>query len=193
MCLIAMLGLGAITASSASAKQRLVLKEEGVPVAVGTELGVELAESLAGGCKLTQRAHMMVNGAKKDKLTVEPPAMKETFCSHEGFSNTYVAGGVKEIAMMGSGSATLTGWPLRLAFWNDFGPGVYCVYELRKFSGTFPIPGLALVEGSVVAKLNRHESYEQSREGRCEKSGSIHFGITVNGHNNKPLETEVVG
>jgi hypothetical protein len=135
---------------------------------------------------------MAVNGAKKDKLTVERPAMKETFCSHEGFSNTYIAGGVKEIAMIATGSATLKGSPLRLAFWNHFGPGVFCVYDLRKFSGTFRIPGPARVEGSAVARLNRHESFEEG-DRRCPESESIHFGVAANGHNNKPLETELVG
>jgi hypothetical protein len=61
MGLVAVLAFGALTASAA-AHGRLVLKEEGQPVSVGTELGVEL--EMAPTCIVAWHGHMSVNDAR---------------------------------------------------------------------------------------------------------------------------------
>jgi hypothetical protein len=175
--LIAMLALGA-TASGAPAKKRLVLKEEGVPVGVGGELGVELN---LGRCLLGERAHLSRNDAPKDKLT-----LRETVATHcdtgTGFSDVSVSG-VQAIAMTDAGGATFNA-SLRLA---ESEPGLTCVYEFRKLSGTFRLPGPAVTEGSAVGTLNQRES---SKLG-CDQSP--HFRVAIYGHNGNLLEAELLG
>jgi hypothetical protein len=190
--LVAALSFGAMSARAASAKTVLELKEEGTPVARGTELGVELKTSY-GSCNLAQRAHMSLNGAKKDKLTVERPAMKVTFCPRpKGFTAQWdIEGGVREIVLSGAGSATIRGWPIQIAARNVVGPGGSCSYDFRRFFGTFPVPGHVSIDGSTVGKLNKRESFSEQPPG-CEPSESTSFVITVLGRNNKPLEAEVV-
>jgi hypothetical protein len=183
----------ALGTSAASAKTALELKEEGVPVAAGSELSVEL-ETLEACPTLTQPAHLSDNGARQDVLAVERPVTEEVFCPHEDeFVSFDVSGGIQEIEMTTGGRAKLRGSPLRFRFTNDFGPAISCMYELRKFSGTFRVPGAAHIEGSAVARLNRHESREEKPPAeRCRHSQSIHFAASVDGHNNKPLEAEDV-
>jgi hypothetical protein len=193
LSLAVVVAFGAMSASGVWAKPVLELKEEGVPVAAGAEVGVELETPEFSHCKWAQRAHVSVNGAKQAKLAVEP--LKEDMRCPEGGGIAFadVSGGVRAIAMAVAGSAKLKGSPLRLTFVVVVGPENTCAYDFRRFSGSFPIPGQAVIEGSAVGKLNRRRSTNAHPESPCEQSATTSFTVALRGHNNQLLETELVG
>jgi hypothetical protein len=188
MGLVAGLALGAMTPSAAASK--LVLKEEGKPVAAGADIGVELEMSETAGCKPpAQRSHLGI-GAKKDRLFVDRAPRRE--CSRACCEINKLEGGLSAIAMTDTGEAVARGWPLTVEFSTYFGPNSgNCRWVFTKFLGKFPVPGHAVVEGSTTGKLNRRESFSNGEP--CRKSLSASFVITLLGGNNKRLETEVVG
>jgi hypothetical protein len=190
MSLLAVLTAAMITPSGAAAKAVLVLKEEGKPVAAGAELGVEL-ETVR--CKVIQRAHLSVNGAKKDRLTVEPPAQENTPCTPERnqFFEWSTSGGVQAVTMAAAGSAKLQGMPLRIRSSATFGPMRICVHAFRKFSGAFPVPGRAVIEGTMVGTLTGGTVQEEPHS--CQSRARFSFTVKVLGGNSKPLETELIG
>lgn len=181
--------VAAIGASAASAKTVLELKDEGVPVAVGAEIGVEMETPEFFRCKWAQRAHVSVNRAKQVKLAVEPATEKQECPGNESadaFSE--IPRGVGTIAMTIAGGAPLRGSPLRLTSGVVIGPGPTCTYDFKKFSGTFSIPGHAVIEGSAVGKLNRRlseERYPPEVAGSCEQSDTERFRVGLRGHNNQ--------
>jgi hypothetical protein len=184
----AAVALGAMTASAAASK--LVLKEEGKPVVVGAELGVELH---TWNCKVAQRAHLSRNGAKIDRLKLERPG-ETGFCpdpENPFLDPERIRGGLKEIDMAVAGSAKLAGKPLRSYTTAEPGPNkTSCAYVFGRLSGTFPVRGHAVIEGVMTGTLDRRESYNGSG---CEASESRSWTLTLLGANNKALETELIG
>jgi hypothetical protein len=168
----------------------LVLKEEGVPVPAGAELGVEL-ETSYGSCKLGQQAHISVNAAKQDKIAVEAPGSGR--CSDSEYFAFGIADGVKEITATANRKAILLGAPLVFRSQDLYGPERHCTYEADKFVGAFPVMGHAVIEGRMKAKINRQESVESEERCNPPQSLSTSFVITLLGRDNKPLETELRG
>jgi hypothetical protein len=174
--------LGAVLAGGASAKQPgLVLKEAGVTLADHVELAIELETSLVPGCRLyNARAGLYGNGTRRPELGV-------AFGSEESCRppNDYFEGEVFAVSLTNAGKGKLR---TDLLVETEHMPGLRCMYRLTRFSGTFSIPGAAVIEGSAVGKLRTKESATG-----CAESASTHFTLTVIGHNNKPLETELIG
>lgn len=184
--LVLSLCVAVMTASGASAAKvrALELKEEGVPVAAGAEALMVLQDDF---CGVREWAQVSVNGAKKDEVGVDGSLVLVS-CGFEHWG-LYRSGTVKKIAMSGAGKATLK---TTLRFWWERafeGKPRECIYEFRKFSGTFPIPGLAVIEAVAAGNLVPSES---SHTG-CPRSEPNQFRVTLRGHNEKPLETELVG
>jgi hypothetical protein len=198
MSVVALLAFGAMTAGAAAHKKMLVLKEEGKPVAVGTELGLEMGFTRAkrggGGeevCRgLTWRGHLSVNGAKEDKVTVEP---EERECQvGSGTPTKEVRGSVSEVALLGKrtgfkgGKVTITG-SLREVDGGFLGSPT-CTYEATELSGELALPGL-----TRMGTGTRSASLVKSEGGECRKFGQMGFETELLGHNGKPLETELIG
>lgn len=196
MSLVAALALWAMTANAAARRKALVLKEEGKRVAVGTELGIEMGFTRAKRgvgeevCRgLTWRGHLSVNGAKEDKVTVEPV---ERECQvGSGIPTKEVRGSVSEVALLGKrtgftgGKVTITG-SLREVD-GGFRGSPTCTYEATKLFGEFPIPGL-----TRMGAWARSAPLVKSEGGECRRSGQMGFETELLGHNGKPLETELI-
>jgi hypothetical protein len=180
-----------ITASAAAAK--LVLKEEGKPVAAGAELGLEVETSFSfGECKVAQTAHLSVISPRKDNIRIE--RLKPAACpTPEGsYISLGLRGGVKDILLSDGGNASLRAWPMQIGAGKIAGPGPECFYDFRKFSGAFPIPGQAVIGGSATGTLNNRYSRPGDLGEPCPQSTPTSFAIAVTGHNGKPLETELM-
>lgn len=173
------------TSSAASAKAVLVLKEEGRPVAVNTELEVEL--ELYPECTLAWRAHMSLNDARTDKIAVEPV---EQECESNELYPSYFWGRADEVELAHTGKAKIAGW-WRELYENDRNPGPYCTIQFEQLRGKLELPGP--VQTPAAGRFTLIEEERPYGGSKCEKKGTIHRTVTVRGHNGKPLEADVVG
>jgi hypothetical protein len=145
LTLIAVIALGALNASAASATRSLVLEEEaGGPLAPGAVVGfyVEFTEA---ECVIEGYAYTAVNSAHKDLLN-NPFSL--AYCEDE-----QVPSGIQSIQLDSAGNGKLlasAGTPIRLE------PALEgCVYEFKKLSGFFASPGQIRINGEARGKLSR--------------------------------------
>jgi len=182
--LVVVLVLGATATSAAAHKKVLVLKEEGQPVPVGTELGVEL--EMAPTCIVAWRGHMSVNDASSDKVTLEPV---EQSCTVSELYPSYLHASADEVEMIGTGREKAS---IRGSFRWDHEqerPGPYCEDESMQLKGHLKTAGLAQMRVAGHATLVRHGV----GGGICHKRAIFPYvQVTVLGHNGKPLETELM-
>jgi hypothetical protein len=185
MSLVVALTVGAMSTSSASAKMaNLVLKEEGVPVAAGAELGVELEAGYH--CMVAWRGHLSLNDASADKITVEP--VQHECTSEELYPSTF-KGGTDEVELIHTGKVWIRGsW--EFFYENARTPGPYCTVDFEQIRGMLEMPGPTQTGASGRTTLVK----EWSPNGgpKCHKKGRIYLNATVRGQNGKPLETELV-
>jgi hypothetical protein len=185
--LIALLAFGMLTACAAAHGKVLVLKEEGKPVPVGTELGLEMGYHRAGmsfeeECWLAWRGHMSLNGAKEDTVSVEP---LERECS-SGFEKG-LKGRVNKVALIGKRTAPKGGKVLIVGSLRErFGPTCTATAEMATFAGRFDIPGLT--DTGVAARATHNGERRTCQPGRY-----IGLEAKLLGNNGKPLETELIG
>jgi hypothetical protein len=194
LSLIGTLALAAMSASGASARMPVLeLKEEGVPVPVGAELRVELAVDACkygGGPNVVfvWPAHMSVNGAKEDKITVKPA---EQSCWEGDLYPDHYWGSVNEIDVRSPANAT---GPVKATVQASLHRryergrlGSFCVNDFTKLRGRFAIPGDASFEGHGRGSANKGLS-----EHGCSGGAGIRFIARIVGQNNKPLEAELI-
>jgi hypothetical protein len=184
---IAVLCCAAVAASGASAKMaNLVLKEEGMPVAAGTELAVELELRDGETCSAAWPGRMSLNAAKDDKLTVEPT---EKECTTPTFTDT-LSGSLTVVEMTGKhdgaagGKVTISG-SLRDVRKVSHLPR--CTYEITLLRGRFDLPGEA--QTTVLARIRAVPGDPRI----CHTQRTLGFAVTIRGRNNSPLETELIG
>jgi len=156
--------LGGLSASAASARSTLVIKEEGGPaLAVGASVGMAI-EFPGAECVIEGSALVAINHEIKDALG---SPLSVTLCSDAEITG----GALKEIQLTSSGKVlirTVTGQPLRI---EPFLEG--CVYEITKLAGAFKTPELSTVNGEAKGKLSKAYSTAKG----CEKKLTTEFTL----------------
>lgn len=166
----------AVWAVGASAAPRLVLSENGAPVAAG-DYALDFHLEFDGGCLQASKGEVLSNGKPSDKLSFGPP--EESECLEEGFA---VAGAVKQVVLTAAGKATMSFDP-RFAI-TEPGP---CVYKFKKFTGVFPATIEVAIEGTALGKLKANSSSHA-----CEQTRSIEFKAVESGIDNDIFGAEVI-
>ncbi len=173
---LAVLGLGAITAGGASANM-LVLKTEGIAAKKGS-LAREADFVFPGKCvQMAEEGKLVANSQSTDKLTFKPAVVSE--CGVPGYS---ISGGVRTVLLGASGKAVFDTSPTVTL--SEPGP---CVYEYKKFKG-FLEPPFSVTEGEVTGILNKKASNIL-----CAKTQATPFEAYVTGEDFEWYETEVRG
>jgi hypothetical protein len=168
---IAMLALGAVSASGASTTPLLQLKTEGQPAKVGAELLMVAGYSL-GECYFEeQEFKLLVNDAKTDKLVRT---------SQNGLAED-CDGGAEVVEITSAKKLTLRMAPMRI---HVSGP---CVYEFKEISGTFVQTEWGPeVAGAATGKLYAPESTHATA---CAKTRRTSFDIGLSGVETKLTST----
>jgi hypothetical protein len=173
ICLVALLVVGAISASAASATVVVLKTKNGGPVSVGTPVTLSLeigAEELGFACGQEAAGTVTVNGKPKDKVAL-PSGELHGSCSSEGIKlkwSTALTG----IELTGTGKIILRGKASAKIIENTN----TCTYEIKKITGHLPIPGsVALTLPGIRGKLNKGLS-----QGTCEeKTQPFSFAIAL--------------
>jgi hypothetical protein len=194
MSLVSVLAFAGMTASAAAHKKVLVLKEEGKPVAAGTEIGLELEDTVAGRCVVAWRGHMSINGASTDKMTFEPVKQE---CTSSGLPYpSSFEGEPTEVEITSTGKVRIDGsW---LLFYElERSPGPYCTVEIEQFRDELETlgPTEMHVRGPIrlVQESRPYGGRKCPKRGIYFQRGGFKSYAIVRGHNGKPLETELIG
>jgi hypothetical protein len=165
---IALLALGAMSASGASAELPLILKQHGRVVSNGTRIeGAAFLTVQASRCWEWAMLHgtLTVNSQPKDKATfssdeVELPCEDPTEDRSNPFGKAVEAivtnpsgGFIKRIELTSMGHLTVRASPKLTIKLSG------CLYEASKLEGNFPIPGMAHAAIRGLAKLNTRRSH----------------------------------
>jgi hypothetical protein len=176
LCLLVTVVAGLVLSASALASTRLLLTENGSPVARGA-LAQDYHLTFDGGCLQESRGEVVTNASATDKLAFGP--LTESECLEEGYS---VSGSLKSVKLTSAGLATL-----------DFGPKLEiggpgpCVYQFAKWVGQFPASIEVDIEGTGVGKLVRKPS-----SAACAGTETIYFDAVESGIDNDIFGAELV-
>jgi hypothetical protein len=150
---LALVSIGAMSASAASATHLFLKTAKRGALAPGTPIFVDMfvfpespPPSETCGAVLISNGSLSANGAPKDKVAV-PPETHSAGCA-EGLHSAPIDVALSAIELTKKGKLLMKA-QVKI---DRFGP---CVYELKKVKGTFPLPGsLRGTVHGVVGKKN---------------------------------------
>jgi len=206
LAFVAVLTVGAMSASAASAaKPNLVLREggehlyEGLDAAVPVGAPVEMSfETALGGCATTSPiiGEMKANSAPLDAAFVEVGKQQEGVpCSDEYEGNSdHMSVALAEVPLSSKGTVKKIKGSLTIIIWGPYGSEKECGYgfnSLTNAKGTIelPAPGKA---GEAIVKGTAH-SVGSHQNKACPKKEDITFTLTLADNGGYPLETTLEG
>ena len=204
LALVAVLAVGALSATAASAKKaNLVLREggehpyEGLDPVLPVGASVETSfETTLGGCATQSPilGEVRENGLPTDAIHgLEGHEGEEASCADEYEGKIDHFGlEVLELSLSSKGKVNLAAF-MRIAIYGVFGSGTECDYHftLRKAKATFQVPALGKAGNAVVTGVAKSEGKHANKA--CPKKEEPTFTVTLTDNGGFPLETTLEG